>query len=67
MKMIQSLATAVCLAAIVSGCGKSDAPKAGADNSSSAPAAGKRLKLAFVSNNSANFWTFAKAGCDAAA
>jgi ribose transport system substrate-binding protein len=31
------------------------------------PAPGKRLKLAFVSNNAANFWSFARAGCNAAA
>jgi ribose transport system substrate-binding protein len=27
------------------------------------PAAGKRLKLAFVPNNAANFWTIARRGC----
>ena len=27
----------------------------------------KKLKLAFVSNNAANFWSFARAGCNAAA
>jgi ribose transport system substrate-binding protein len=30
-------------------------------------AAGKKLKLAFVSNNAATFWTIARTGCDAAA
>ncbi len=66
MKKIQSLLAAACLAAIISGCGKSEAPKS--DGSSApAPAAGKKLKLAFVSNNAATFWTIARSGCDAAA
>jgi ribose transport system substrate-binding protein len=64
MKKIPSLMAALCIAAIISGCGKTEAPKADGGN---APAAGKRLKLAFVSNNAANFWSFARAGCDAAA
>jgi ribose transport system substrate-binding protein len=48
--------------ALASGCGRKEA----ADNSGSAPS-GKKLKLAFVSNNAANFWSFARAGCDDAA
>lgn len=60
MKNIQSLLAAVCVAAIISGCGKSEAP-------SSNSGGGKKLKLAFVSNNAANFWSFARAGCNAAA
>ena len=62
MKKFQTLLTALCVAAIVSGCGKSDAPKAGGGG---APAVGKKLKLAFVSNNSAEFWTIARTGCEA--
>ncbi len=62
MKKIQLLLTTLCITAFVSGCGKKET----ADNSGSAPA-GKKLKLAFVSNNAANFWSFARAGCDAAA
>jgi len=64
MKKIQFILAALCVAAIVSGCGKSEAPKA--DNGS-APVAGKKLKLAFVSNNAATFWTIARTGCEAAA
>jgi ribose transport system substrate-binding protein len=64
MKKIQSILAALCVAAIVSGCGKSEAPKA---DGGSAPAAGKKLKLAFVSNNAATFWTIARTGCEAAA
>jgi ribose transport system substrate-binding protein len=64
MKKMRLLIIALCLAAILPGCGKKEeapnAPSLGA-------APSKRLKLAFVSNNSANFWTFARAGCNAAA
>ncbi|HEY5044069.1 MAG TPA: sugar-binding protein [Verrucomicrobiae bacterium] len=64
MKKFQLLLTAICVAGLVSGCGKKDentmTPAGGA-------APGKKLKLAFVSNNAANFWSFARAGCDAAA
>jgi ribose transport system substrate-binding protein len=61
MNKIKLLLTALCITALVSGCGKTD--NAPATN----PSAGKKLKLAFVSNNSANFWSFARAGCNAAA
>jgi ABC-type sugar transport system substrate-binding protein len=62
MKKIQSLVLALCIGAIVSGCGKKET----ADSSGSAAPA-KKLKLAFVSNNSAPFWTIARSGCDDAA
>ncbi len=64
MKKLQSIFAAVCVAALVSGCGKSDSS---ANGGGPAPAAGKKLKLAFVSNNAATFWTIARSGCDAAA
>lgn len=64
MKRMQQLLAAVCLAALISGCGKSSGGNSGNGNASE-PA--KKLKLAFVSNNAANFWSFARAGCDAAA
>jgi len=59
MKKIQVLLAALCLAVVLPGCGKKE---------SSTPAAGgvatqKKLKLAFVSNNAANFWTIARSGC----
>lgn len=65
MKKNQILLTALCAAALVSGCGKKET----ADNSASgnAPAPAKKLKLAFVSNNAADFWTIARAGCNDAA
>jgi ribose transport system substrate-binding protein len=66
MKTIQSLFAALCVAALVSGCSKSEAPTPAAGGAA-APAAGKKLKLAFVSNNAATFWTIARTGCEAAA
>ena len=51
MKKIQSILLLLAVAAILSSCGKSSS----------------QLKLAFVSNNTANFWNYARAGCDAAA
>lgn len=60
MKKNCLLLLAACALALVSGCGKSEnsgTPAPGADNS------GKKLKLAFVSNNAANFWTIARSGC----
>lgn len=65
MKPFTSILGALALALLMAGCGKSsdtagtgEAPKA---------ASGKKLKLAFVSNNAATFWTIARSGCDAAA
>lgn len=51
-------AVALALALAAFGCGKSD---------TTAPQAGTKLKLAFVSNNASPFWTIARAGCDDAA
>ncbi|HEY1716737.1 MAG TPA: sugar-binding protein [Verrucomicrobiae bacterium] len=65
MKKNQILLAALCVAAFASGCGKNEtADNSGAGNAA-APA--KKLKLAFVSNNAANFWTIARAGCNDAA
>jgi ribose transport system substrate-binding protein len=59
---------AIALALAFSGCGKneSNTPSSNSSGGNVAPPA-KRLKLAFVSNNAANFWSFARAGCNAAA
>jgi len=59
---------AIALALAFSGCGKneSNTPSSNSGGGNAAPPA-KRLKLAFVSNNAANFWSFARAGCNAAA
>jgi ribose transport system substrate-binding protein len=63
LKKIQPLFLALCAGVIISGCGKKESspPAAGG-----APPAGKKLKLAFVSNNAATFWTIARTGCEAA-
>jgi ribose transport system substrate-binding protein len=59
---IRLFSVALALSLVVSGCSK----KEEAQTSSDAPASGKKLKLAFVVNNAATFWTIARAGCDAA-
>ena len=68
MKKNQNILAALCVAALISGCSKPDntAPNSGG-GAGNPPAAGKKEKLAFVSNNAANFWSYAKAGCNAAA
>jgi ribose transport system substrate-binding protein len=57
---------ALALALAFSGCGKNENEKTDTGGTPAAPAA-KKLKLAFVSNNAANFWSFARAGCNVAA
>ena len=52
---IRILSTAALLALALSGC-----------NKSSTAGSGKKLRLAFVSNNAATFWTIARSGCEAA-
>jgi ribose transport system substrate-binding protein len=67
MKKIHFLILALCVGAIACGCGKNDSGTTSRSKYGTAPAPAKRLKLAFVSNNAANFWSFARAGCNAAA
>jgi ribose transport system substrate-binding protein len=62
MKKIKFLSLALCVATMFSGCSKKEG-----ETTSSGAAPQKKLKLAFVSNNAANFWTMARAGCNAAA
>ena len=62
---------AVCVALALQGCSKSDSGSSSTgtttSNATTASApAGKQLKLAFVCNNSATFWTIARQGCMAA-
>jgi ribose transport system substrate-binding protein len=64
MKKIRFLAPTLCIALLLAACGRK-----GAESSAGGTAGGsaaKPLKLAFVSNNAANFWTIARAGCNAA-
>ena len=65
MKKICSLLLAFCIASAFSGCKKEN--ETTSSGGASAPPAAKKFKLAFVSNNAANFWSFARAGCEAAA
>ena len=51
---------ALCLALALQGCGKNEPATNNAGGTSSQPQ--KKLKLAFVSNNAASFWTIARAG-----
>src|SRR6516164_1043198 len=50
---------ALCLALAMQGCGKNDTASNAGDTSGQPE---KKLKLAFVSNNAASFWTIARAG-----
>src|SRR5579872_3704022 len=63
-KFFYRLALGLCITALLTSCKKDE--NAGQGQTPGAPAAGKKLKLAFVSNNAANFWTIARAGCDEA-
>jgi ribose transport system substrate-binding protein len=65
MKAIQIFSMMLCLGALATGCGKQAAADHSGGGTAAAPA--KKLKLAFVSNNAANFWTIARSGCDDAA
>lgn len=59
------LILALSLTVLVPGCGKKETQTNPADRGAKAPA--KKFKLAFVSNNAANFWTIARTGCNDAA
>ncbi|HWX22198.1 MAG TPA: sugar-binding protein [Candidatus Binatia bacterium] len=54
------------LVAALSGCGQKETTPSPEGAPSSGAAAQKKLKLAFVSNNAANFWTIARRGCEEA-
>lgn len=64
MKRTCLLTLALCAATMFSGCNKqeNETPSSGAT-----PTPQKKLKLAFVSNNAANFWAIARTGCNDAA
>ncbi len=65
MKLHQSklALAALCFALIAPGCGKEETKSAAPDGATPA----KKLKLAFVSNNAAAFWTICRSGCEDAA
>lgn len=60
IKQLGLTLSVLCLALAISGCGKSGDNAGGAGGSSG----GKKLKLAFVSNNASSFWTIARAGTE---
>jgi ribose transport system substrate-binding protein len=62
---LKLFAVALAFSLVLPGCGNKDETK----NTPGAPVAakGKKLKLAFVCNNAANFWTIARTGCNEAA
>jgi ribose transport system substrate-binding protein len=53
-----------CLALGISSCGNKEEGASTGTKAGNAPA--KKLRLAFVSNNAANFWTIARRGCEEA-
>jgi ribose transport system substrate-binding protein len=65
-KSLKFALASLCLAVLLPGCGQKN-DQASVPSSSAAPAAGKKLKLAFVSNSAAEFWTIARSGCNDAA
>lgn len=57
---LTTITAALCAALLLQGCGKKENETSGDNGSASAK---KKLKLAFVANNAATFWTIARAGC----
>jgi ribose transport system substrate-binding protein len=66
LNKLSLLAVATAAALALTSCGQKETGS-GAPDAGSGGAAKKKLKLAFVSNNAATFWTIARSGCDAAA
>ena len=64
MNQLRLSLVALWVALMLPGCGKNETGSASGD---AGGAAKKKLKLAFVSNNAATFWTIARSGCDDAA
>jgi ribose transport system substrate-binding protein len=62
MKRLPLVFPLLAFAVALTGCSKKESATSGSNSSVAKP-----LKLAFVSNNAANFWTMARSGCDAAA
>ncbi|HEX5218231.1 MAG TPA: sugar-binding protein [Verrucomicrobiae bacterium] len=60
IKQLGITLSALCLALVISGCGKSESSSGG--GTASGDGGGKKLKLAFVVNNASPFWVIAKAG-----
>src|ERR1043166_8154213 len=57
LNQLRLLLTALCLTLVVPGCGKKEGETPGGSGAS-----GKKFKLAFVTNNASDFWTYARTG-----
>src|SRR5690349_19789531 len=64
---IPLLAVTLCLALALQGCGNKNTDNSNSSSGGAAAQPNKRLHLAFVVNNSATFWTYARAGTEDAA
>jgi ribose transport system substrate-binding protein len=61
------LAVTLCLALALQGCGNKNTDNSNSSSGGTTAQPNKRLHLAFVVNNSATFWTYARAGTEDAA
>ncbi|MCY3024352.1 MAG: sugar-binding protein [Planctomycetota bacterium] len=64
-KILYTFAVALALAFLV-GCGSDTGTVSGTKDGANKGAAGKKLRLAYVTNNASDFWTIARAGCEKA-
>jgi ribose transport system substrate-binding protein len=64
LHQIELFSLALAFALMVPGCGQKPETQTPSGGGAAKPA--KKLKLAFVSNNAATFWTIARTGCEAA-
>ena len=65
LQQLSLFSVAIAAALALTSCGKKEGDAS--TTTSGGSAAGKKLKLAFVANNAATFWTIARTGCEAAA
>jgi len=66
-KQLLGFAVSALLLGLAAGCGSDGGAAAGAKTGLGAgPKTGKKLRLAFVTNNASDFWTIARAGCNKA-
>ncbi len=63
LQKLSLFSVAIAAALALTSCGKKEGDPSTTPPGGSAPVAKKKLKLAFVSNNAATFWTIARSGC----